>query len=241
MINPIKERDICLLVINIKRIIFHSIRFITKRDYFEPLSFKEAKSILFAIPEGPYLNYRWRLDTDENFLAIRKFIQSHFLVLDFGIGIGRIAKEILIEFSQVKIIGVDSSKGMLKYCKRFIPAEHQNRLELLHFTELNRIKPSSIDFMFSIYTLQHAPGNLFEPALKELRRVIKPDGLFYLLNRRDRLVFDRKSMKWYDDGIRQLDIISKYFEEIEDIGYQSEPLTTILREHNYFSKLFRSK
>jgi len=183
---------------------------------------------------------RWESETEYELSELRKHIRDYYIICDFGIGIGRISKEILREFQNVNIVGIDSSPQMLNLCKQRIDSIYYDRLQLLLFKKVQTVKTASIDFAFSIYTLQHIPTNLFERALMELRRVIKPEGLLYLLNMYDRCVIDGgKKKQYFDDGIRQLDVISKYFEEVQDVKYESEHMREILKTH--FSKLFRPK
>jgi len=185
-------------------------------------------------------DYRWQVETEYTMTALRRFIKNHDVICDFGIGIGRISKEILEEYKNVHIIGVDSSDKMLNLCKKNIPSNYYGRLQLIRFDRMKHIKSQSVDFIFSIYTLQHIQADLFETALKQLKRIIKPSGFIYLLNSYDRLVTtDGPGKQWYDDNLPQIDIISKYFEEVQDVKYDIEYINAILKTH--FSKLFRPK
>jgi ubiquinone/menaquinone biosynthesis C-methylase UbiE len=185
-------------------------------------------------------DFRWKVETAEEISVLRNYIQDNSVICDFGIGIGRISQELLKEFKNVKIIGVDSSSQMLKLCRQAIGPDYHNRLELLPFKKMKTIKTGSVDFAFSVYVLQHVPTNLFEPALMELRRILKPEGLLYLLNTYTRCVVDGGKEKFfYNDGIRQLDVISRYFTKSLDVMYESLYMQIILKTH--FSALFRPK
>lgn len=202
---------------------------------FYPHSFEEARMIILTERDGLDTDARWEGETQEEMDAICGFIHDGSMVCDFGIGIGRISREILRDFPGVRIVGVDSSKPMLKYCRKFIPREYHDRLRLLHFSKMRSIETASVDFAFSIYVLQHVLASRFRRSLEELRRIVKPGGLLYLLNLKHRCVNDRRRRN-YDDGLPQLEIISNYFDEVRDVGYESAYMNKTLESH--FSKLF---
>ena len=179
---------------------------------------------------------RWDIETKEQMTQFKKWIKQDAAVLDFGIGIGRVSREILKEFPSVKVIGIDSSKKMLAYCKRYIPSQFQSRLQLLHFNKFSRIKDNSIDFAYALWVLQHVLPAHFELAVKELHRVVKRGGSFYFLNSARRCTFDNAHRTAFDDGIDQLKVISQYFREKEDIVYNSDCMKEILKDS--CSKLF---
>ena len=185
-----------------------------------------------------HTGYRWEVETEEQMAHFRRWIKQDAVVLDFGIGVGRVSKEILKEFPRVEVNGVDESKRMLTYCKKYIPREYRARLHLFHFDKMRKIKDNSVDFAFSLHVLQHVEASKFQKAVQELHRVIKPGGLLYLLNMHNRCTFDnyRTHITGYDDGIDQLKVIRQYFQEKEDVPYTSDYMKEILKI--CFSKLF---
>lgn len=211
-----------------------------KQNPFCTNSINDAKKVILTDWYSFSSDYRWQFEAGLQLLELRKFIRENSVICDFGIGIGRISKEILKKFRSVYIIGIDSSKTMLNQCRQNIPSAYHNRLKLVPFDRIKAVKTKSIDFAFAIYVFQHIPANLFKVALKELKRIIKPEGFLYLFNNNVRYVVDGALREqWYDDKLPQLDIISKYFEEVQDVKYGSEYIKEILKTH--FSKLFRPK
>jgi ubiquinone/menaquinone biosynthesis C-methylase UbiE len=205
---------------------------------FYPFCFDDAKKMILSDIGAFNADYRWEAETKEQMIQFRRWIKQDALVLDFGIGVGRVSKEILKEFPQVKVTGVDESKRMLAYCKKYIPKEYRARLRLFHFNKMHRIKDNSVDFAFSLHVLQHVEASKFQKSVQELHRVIKPGGFLYLLNMHNRCTFDnyRTHITGYDDGIDQLKVIRQYFKEKEDIAYTSDYMKEILK--TCFSKLF---
>jgi len=206
---------------------------------FYPFCFDEAKKMILSDIGAFHTDYRWKVETEEQIIQFRRWIIQNAVILDFGIGIGRVSKEILREFSSVEVNGVDGSKRMLTYCKKYIPKEYHARLHLFHFDKMALIRNNSIDFAFSLYALQHVVASQFEKAIQELYRVIKPGGSLYLLNMYKRCTFDNHHTIGYDDGIDQLKVIARYFEEKEEVPYTSDCMKVVLK--TCFSKLFLKK
>ncbi|MCM8782287.1 MAG: class I SAM-dependent methyltransferase [Candidatus Omnitrophica bacterium] len=206
---------------------------------FYPFSIEEAQQMILSDVGGFKTDYRWKVETEEQMTKFKKWITPNASVLDFGIGIGRMSRAILKEFPSIEVYGIDDSKKMLTYCIKYIPKEYRQRLRLFHFGQFSRIKDNSIDFAFSLYVLQHVASSQFEKAIQELYRVIKPSGVLYLLNSNHRIAFDNKHAAAFDDGIDQLKLIKQYFEEKEDVTYESEFMKIILKSS--FSKLFTKK
>lgn len=207
-----------------------------EQKVFFPFSISEAKKMILSDYEDQSSDYRWEVETKEEVSVLERFMKADDIICDFGIGIGRVSAEILKNFPGVSIIGVDGSRQMLKQCKEFIPGDHHNRLQLFHFDQLEEIKDDSVDLAYSLYVLQHISRDNFRRAVEELKRIIKPDGMLYLLNAYGRCVFDNENAAGYDDGLDQLKIISEYFSESEDIKYESDYMKEILKVH--FSKMF---
>ncbi|MEW6445278.1 MAG: malonyl-ACP O-methyltransferase BioC [Pseudomonadota bacterium] len=97
------------------------------------------------------------------------------LVLDLGCGTGRALGVLRERYRQARIVGMDLSSGMLSEA-----AEHRPwlRKPMLVCGDMERmpLPGASVDLLFSSLALQWscAPERVFS----EVRRVLKPDGLF---------------------------------------------------------------
>lgn len=77
------------------------------------------------------------------------------------------------------IIGIDANEGMLKQAKKKI-AESKIKVEIIHqSSETLPFEDDSIDAVVSTYTLCSIKN--IDSALKEIYRVLKPNGKYYFL------------------------------------------------------------
>jgi len=103
--------------------------------------------------------------------AIRNlFIKPNSKVLDLCCGTGDLGKIIHNEKKNIKIIGVDFSSKMLEVAKRKNPS-----IEYLQANATNiPFENDSFDYVVMGFGLRNIPDR--ELAIKEIRRVLKPDG-----------------------------------------------------------------
>lgn len=108
---------------------------------------------------------------DEGLQAVVEKVKlgSCSVVADIGIGTGNLGAKFLPNH---KVIGVDQSEKMLKKCKEKHPTiETRNG----HFLALPLLD-QSVDAIVSSYALHHLPDEEKLLALKEMKRVLKPNG-----------------------------------------------------------------
>jgi ubiquinone/menaquinone biosynthesis C-methylase UbiE len=106
------------------------------------------------------------------------FIEPTDTVLDLGCGIGRVTRYVAPLCRE--IWAVDVSETMLRFARERL-AERQN----VHFvlgrgTALPELETGSIDFAYSLLTLQHVEREHAFKLLRELRRVIRDGGRAFL-------------------------------------------------------------
>ncbi|MEP6938979.1 MAG: class I SAM-dependent methyltransferase [Rudaea sp.] len=95
--------------------------------------------------------------------------------LDFGCGVGRLSRALATRFDRV--VGVDISASMLAHARR-LNADRAN----IAFVEnaaadLRFVADRSVDLIYSVITLQHAPEPLQLGYIAEFMRVLATDGL----------------------------------------------------------------
>ena len=118
---------------------------------------------------------RAEIDTQLHMIAARGWPAGHSLALDFGCGAGRLSRALAAHFERV--IGVDVSASMLD-AARALNGDVKN----IEFREnaspkLEGIADASVDFVYSIMTLQHIPAALAEGYVEEFFRVLAPGGV----------------------------------------------------------------
>lgn len=91
-------------------------------------------------------------------------------VLDYGCGMGRLAKAVLARNPKITVIGVDASEDELEQARlyvdsnRFIPILPENLR-------------ATVDFAYCIYVLQHVPAIELRHAIERMHHHLKPGGL----------------------------------------------------------------
>jgi ubiquinone/menaquinone biosynthesis C-methylase UbiE len=95
------------------------------------------------------------------------------IALDYGCGIGRVTKLLSNHFNIV--LGIDISHKSLIFANKYIGNE--DVYFILNTSEkLSFIKNNSLDFIFSILTLQHNPPQIQKSIFIEFSRVLKVGG-----------------------------------------------------------------
>jgi 2-polyprenyl-3-methyl-5-hydroxy-6-metoxy-1,4-benzoquinol methylase len=157
----------------------------------------EAKRIILT-PEGSSTEQRWEAETPivADLAARHNSLGGASVVLDYGCGIGRIAKELIARHG-CNVVGVDISPSM-----RALSVEYVNSDNFFACspTSLNVLIASGLrfDLAVSIWVLQHC----LKPAedIGILRGAIKPGGGLLVMNNLHRAV-PTMEKGWANDGI----------------------------------------
>jgi len=115
-------------------------------------------------------NYCW---DDLNF--IKEHIKNQDKILDFGCGNGRLSE--LFEGKDYEYVGVDISNELLKIARKKYPDK-----EFILIDKENELlfEDGSFDKIFSVAVFHHFNPEMTKQALKELRRILKKDGILIL-------------------------------------------------------------
>jgi ubiquinone/menaquinone biosynthesis C-methylase UbiE len=102
-------------------------------------------------------------------------------VLDVGTGTGTLAIELLRRWPTIRVTAIDASSGMIEKAAgeadRLLSPEQRARLELrVAFADDLGLADASVDVAVSSFVLQLVPNR--SRALREVRRVLRPGGVF---------------------------------------------------------------
>lgn len=179
------------------------------------LNLKQAKSLILLGGKKE----RWQKETEINFEFLKKYFfekrrNESLLILDYGIGIGRLSLPILKYFPKAKIIGVDDSPSMLELAKKWLPAIYfsEKRIELLSAKEFfEKYQEKSFDLIIAIYVFQHIFLEELNQLLLKLYNLLKNDGRIFVVG-----TFQNDDSQGRKIEIRPL--LEKYFEVEEEIS-----------------------
>jgi ubiquinone/menaquinone biosynthesis C-methylase UbiE len=154
---------------------------------FEVKDLQSAKAIILT-DEGPGADTttRWDLETPfvTSLVAEHLNLQPGMLLLDYGCGIGRLARPLIEQFG-CHVIGVDISASMRALAPTYVEDERFNAVSPAQFDALVA-KGLRVDAAISVWVLQHC----FEPAqdVARIRRGLRADAKAFVLNMRKRAV-----------------------------------------------------
>ncbi len=98
--------------------------------------------------------------------------------LDFGCGVGRLSQALARYFEEV--YGVDISASMIELAEKFNPRPRKCKFRLNRRADLGLFSDNSIDFILSSLTLQHMEPHYSRTYIRELMRILAPEGLFVI-------------------------------------------------------------
>jgi ubiquinone/menaquinone biosynthesis C-methylase UbiE len=131
----------------------------------------------FSSPEASLADFHWRNAQYFGYIDLMPVAGANGLaVLDFGCGPGYDLVGFASQSRPRRLIGIDVSQSSLAEAKSRLKL-HGAEPELYHHDALKAPLPlpdASIDLVHSSGVLHHMPA--IEPALMELRRVLKPGG-----------------------------------------------------------------
>jgi SAM-dependent methyltransferase len=164
---------------------------------FNVASIGDAMRIILT-PEDSTTEHRWATETPHLADLISRCctLNQESLVLDYGCGIGRLAKELIARHG-CSVVGVDISANM-----RALAVSHVNsdRFFACAPTMLDRLLEQNItfDLALAIWVLQHCPH--VREDIARIARAPAPDRGCSVVNQRDRAVPTVES-GWASDGI----------------------------------------
>lgn len=182
---------------------------------FDPVNLEHAKDIVLT-PDEKFPN---RFVESTNYfvdiLQNENLINEHSSVLDFGVGMGRVSKELINRFN-CRVVGTDISLNMLIYATTYIN-NPQN------FVTCNQVTYSnSFDICIASFVLQHVENPIKE--MQNIFDVLKPNGYFVCLNNsKQRLVpgdwREDNSVIWFDDHFDIFSYLDNKFTKVKEFIY----------------------
>ncbi|MBL0143203.1 MAG: methyltransferase domain-containing protein [Betaproteobacteria bacterium] len=96
------------------------------------------------------------------------------LALDYGCGVGRLSRALAMKFRHV--VGVDISEAMLSVARSENAGFPNIRFLRNDGRSLADIDDGTVDFIYSVIALQHAPRTTQQSLIREFCRVLRPGG-----------------------------------------------------------------
>lgn len=212
------------------------------RVTYNPLVFEQsdldlAKAIILTPEDGRDPEQRWRLETPylAGLIGEQLALAPGRLVLDYGCGIGRMAKA-LIERYDVKVLGVDISQAMRTHAPAYVASPAFSVVSNDVFAALVR-QGLKVDAAVAIWVLQHCP----RPAedIVQIRTALPDGGPLFVLNNHHRAV-PTLEVGWADDQVSVRELLGEGFVEAAAGAPDGQALGTMVAAQTFWG-LYRAK
>lgn len=166
-------------------------------NFFETDDPKRARELILTNNYSMSSEERWEKETPYLTERLTNALTptSQSILLDFGCGIGRLAKA-MIEKHGCQIIGLDISDSMRRMAREHVSSD---RFQALGPDDLDRALDTGllVDHAYAVWVLQHTAHPHDE--IRRIYRALKPGGKLYLVNAPGRCV--PCDLGWVNDGI----------------------------------------
>lgn len=182
-------------------------------EFFEPKSYEDARNIVLMYHEMSAED-RWESETNwtRDLLIAMRSLNENSVVLDWGTGVGRIAK-MLIETFNCKVVGVDINKKMLDYA---IQNVNSDKFSVMTYDEFLRTSPTAeYTHATATWVLQHSNTSQYDIAL--IQKALKDQGKMFVIDMLWKCipkVVDGESpsaTNFYDDKVNNKDELARWF------------------------------
>ena len=180
---------------------------------FKPKTLDEGKNAVVGDCNGIPMETRYKEETPVFAKKILELTGGKYRILDYGCGIGRLAKEILRQTLEpsMLVIGVDNSHEMLEQAAQNVS---NSRFVALLPEELDTYK-QGFNTAVLAYVLQHAPAIAIRGILRRIHHYLKDNGCLLYCSSDYRMAIRFDNGGFFDDRFLGVDLreeLSRYFD-----------------------------
>jgi len=194
-------------------------------------SIPAAMSIILTA-EDSTTEKRWRTETPYLADLINKNLElsPNSWVLDYGCGIGRIAKELIARHG-CQVVGVDISPSMRALAPMYVASDRFFACAPAMLDGLIE-RGIAFDAAISVWVLQHClyPGD----DIARIKRALRPHGKLFVMNDTRRAVPTRE-VAWVNDGIDLRSELGREFKQLAEGAPAKEQTTPETSERCFWA------
>lgn len=183
------------------------------RATFNIKDFRQGQDMTVGAINGIPTDIRWMTETKVFTEIILDLLKKDLdekksvSILDFGVGVGRLAKPLIENNNKIHIHGIDQAPEMLTFAKEYVNNNDNFTTELdVEFLQNNE----DFDFAYCIYCLQHLRSDLVKPVIKKLSEVCPK---LLIVNSVTRMALP----EFANDGINILNELKQYYNYFEHV------------------------
>jgi len=198
---------------------------------FDVATIGDAMRIILT-PEDSTTEHRWATETPflTDLISRSVALSEKSLVLDYGCGIGRLAKELIARHG-CSVIGVDVSANMRALAVGYVDSDRffacaPAMLDLLLAQHV------TFDLALAVWVLQHCPSVRDDVA--RIVRALTPAGSLFVVNQLGRAL-PTVEMGWVSDGIDILAVLRETLRQGAHGPLPAEHTTAALSREAYWS------
>jgi len=203
-------------------------------NIFDVQSIDQAKRIILTPEGGLNSEERWQIETPILANDVLKVLSpcEDSLLLDYGCGLGRIAKN-LIESTNCRVLGVDISTSMRSLAHQYVERAEFSATSRKSLETMIK-KGLKIDAAYVIWVFQHSMQ--VKQDIDLIWEGMRKNAPLFVLNMKKRAVPTDNG--WVDDGLDVLQLLERKFGDGTSIEMSENAVTKVAQGH-IFSMLFR--
>ncbi len=166
---------------------------------FKAKTFEEGRHQVVGDCNGFTMQERWEAETPAFAEAILRFARREAKILDYGCGVGRLAKEILKQNQTVFVTGVDASPEMMALAEKYVS-------HVRFSTKAPQDLDQKFDIVYLVYVLQHVPAIEIREVLSRIHYHLKDNGFLIYCSSDYRMAIRFDDLGFFDDRFLGVDL-----------------------------------
>ena len=111
-------------------------------------------------------------------------------ILDFGCGCGRVARHVIEAVPSATLFGVDVDSGAVRWCSKNL----KGNFSVVSSATPTFFRSESFDLIYAVSVFTHLDEDSQDRWLAEIRRLLKPEGIFIASTHHPVLTFERPDL-----------------------------------------------